>query len=97
MSVEPADIVIPFLLGLVLAAGYMAALWGSVRAVAQSGRSLAWLLVGSVMRIAVLLVLFYLIMDGHWERLLACLAGFVMVRFAVTRWASSGSAAGPTR
>ena len=30
--------------------------------------------------LAVVVVGFYFVMDGRWERMLACLAGFIMVR-----------------
>ena len=33
-----------------------------------------------VVRTAVVVVGFYFVMDGRWERMLACLAGFIMVR-----------------
>jgi F1F0 ATPase subunit 2 len=89
MSFEPTGIAVAFFLGLALGAGYLAALWGSVRAVARSGRSPAWLLGGSVLRIGILLALFYLVMNGHLERLLACLGGFIIMRFAVTRWVTA--------
>jgi hypothetical protein len=31
----------------------------------------------------------YFVADGHWQRLLACLLGFVIARFIVTRVAGS--------
>lgn len=92
MSTGPESLAVAFLLGGVLGAGYMAALWGAVRGLARSRHPVAWLLGGAVVRVGLLLGFFYLIMDGQWERLLACVAGFVVVRVAVTRWASTGAA-----
>jgi F1F0 ATPase subunit 2 len=37
-------------------------------------------------RTAVVLVGFYLVSDGKWERMLACLVGFVLARFIVMRY-----------
>ena len=84
-----------FVTGLVLGGVYAVALWLSVRRLAHAGRPLVWLLSGSALRIGLLLGAFYLVMDGRWERLLACFAGFLVVRIAATRWASAEAAPGP--
>jgi F1F0 ATPase subunit 2 len=38
-----------------------------------------------VVRLLVTLCGMYLVMDGKWERLLACLAGFLLMRIVLTR------------
>jgi len=38
-----------------------------------------------LVRSSVVLVGFYVISDGHWERLLACILGFTLARFVVKR------------
>lgn len=96
MSPGLTSLAAAFLMGAIGGAGYLAVLWASVRSLAQSRRPAARLLGGAVLRIALLLGSFYLIMDGQSERLLACLVGFTAVRIAVTRWASAGVVPGRT-
>ena len=86
MTLDPIPLSLAFLAGAALGAGYMAALWFSVRELAQARHPLAGLLGGAALRIGVLLGLFYLVMDGDAARLLAGLVGFVVVRTAATRW-----------
>jgi len=73
-----------FALGGVLAAAYLWALWLTVKRV-RGWRHPALGLIGSfVVRTAVLVAAFaYIVRDGHWERLIAALAGFVLVRTLV--------------
>lgn len=87
MTADPASLALAFLAGLALGAAYMMALWHTVRRLGRAQNPVLALIGGAALRIAVLMSLFYLVMDGSWERLLACLAGFVLVRAAVTRWA----------
>jgi F1F0 ATPase subunit 2 len=57
------------------------------------------LLVGSfLVRVALCLGGFYLVMGGHWERLLACMLGFMVIRhMLVRRWQPRGSGASAVR
>ena len=38
-----------------------------------------------LLRTSIILGGFYVVSGGHWDRLLACLLGFVIARFLVTR------------
>jgi F1F0 ATPase subunit 2 len=87
MTADPASLVLAFLAGMAFGGAYMAALWSSVRRLGRARTPALALLGGAVLRLALVMAAFYLVMDGSWERLLACLAGFVVVRVAVTRWA----------
>jgi F1F0 ATPase subunit 2 len=78
--VKPSDLIIPFIGGLLLSGFYFAALWLTVRRLPQSDHPLLTLGVSVVLRMSVLLGGFYGLMQGHWERLVACLAGFFIVR-----------------
>lgn len=78
-----------------LGAAYAALLWLSVRRFVHARRPALGLVAGSAMRIALVLGGFYLVMDGQWERLAACFAGFLLVRVAATRWAGPDAAPRP--
>jgi F1F0 ATPase subunit 2 len=64
---------------------YFWALWRSVRKISeQRAHSL---LLGYFFRLSLVLAGFFFIMGGHWERLVAALAGFLVMRsILVRRW-----------
>lgn len=65
---------------------YFWALWRSVRKLSKE-QGAGSLLVGYLVRLSVVLAGFFLIMGGRWERLVAALAGFLVVRaILVRRW-----------
>ncbi|HPC85316.1 MAG TPA: ATP synthase subunit I [Smithellaceae bacterium] len=75
------------MLGLMLVAGmalgalYFAGLWQTVKRLGQAQGRARLLMVSLVVRLSVLLTVFYfLLQGGHWERLAAALAGFVLMR-----------------
>ncbi len=74
-------LVLSFLLGAALAGGYLFILWLTVERIRQHPQPVRWLMTSLILRMVLLLGSFYLIMgDGHWERVLAALAGFALVR-----------------
>jgi len=56
-----------------------------VRQGLASKRPALWFLGSQLLRTGVALGGFYLVARGDWQRLLACLLGFVMARLVVTR------------
>lgn len=63
---------------------FFGGLWWTVRKGVSSKRPALWFLGSLLLRTGIVLAGFYLISGGHWERLLACLLGFVIARFIVT-------------
>ncbi len=78
-------LVLMFAAGMALGALYFVGLWQTVKRLPQAeGRGLL-LLVSLVVRLSVLLAVFYfLLQDGRWERLAAALIGFVVMRKILT-------------
>lgn len=78
---------IVFPIGFVLGLLYFSCLWFTVQRMSHS-RHPVLLMVGSGLgRITLALLGFYLLVGGHWERLLIALAGFLMARtLLVARW-----------
>ena len=71
-------------MGVVLGAILFGGLWWTIRLGAVSRRP-ALVFVGSVLvRTSITLAGFYFVAAGHWDRLLACLLGFVIARLVVT-------------
>jgi len=73
--------------GLLLGAIFFGGLWWTVRMGVTSGRPALLFLGSLLLRTVVVVAGFYFVGDGHWQRLLACLTGFVIARFIVTRLA----------
>lgn len=70
--------------GVVVGLGFFGGLWWTVRRLVTAAHPAAWLIGGLVVRMSAALCGFYLIAEGHWERLLACLLGFLLARRLVT-------------
>ncbi len=73
------------LAGAVLGAFFFGGLWWTVQRSLTSDRSLLWHFGGVLLRMAVTLVGFYAVGAGQWQRLVACLVGFVVARAIVFR------------
>lgn len=72
--------------GAILGALFFGGLWLTVQ-ILPTTRWPVLVAFGSMMgRIGVAVLGFYLIMDGSWQRLLACLVGFILMRQALIRW-----------
>ena len=86
---EMADIgelAVALFLGAVLSGIYFGALWLTLRRVTHSRRPAMLLMLSLLVRLTLLLTGFYLILEGgHWDRLLAALIGFILVRILLTR------------
>jgi F1F0 ATPase subunit 2 len=76
---------IAFIAGLLLGAFFFGGLWWTVQK-GLSSKQPALLFLGSLLlRTSTAVVGFYFASDGHWERLLVCLIGFVIARRIVMR------------
>ncbi len=73
--------------GLLFGAIFFGGLWWTVRLGVASRRPALLFLGSLLLRTAVVVAGFYFVGDAHWQRLLACLFGFVIARIIVTRFA----------
>ncbi len=84
--------------GVVVGAFYFGSLWLVVRRVHQSRNPGLRLFASFLVRQAVVLAALFFVMDGRWERLVACLVGIVIARqVIVSRVRPAQAATGPTR
>jgi len=74
-----------WLAGLLLGGIFFGGLWWTVRKSLSSQRPALWLLPSLLLRMSITLAGFYFVSDGHWQRWLLCLLGFIMARLIVTR------------
>ncbi len=70
--------------GGILGAFFFAGLWWTTLRGLASPSPAAWFMGSLLLRTAVTLTGFALVAHGHWDRMLACLFGFFLARFAVT-------------
>ena len=71
--------------GVLLGAMFFGGLWMTIRKGLASTRPALWFFGSLVLRTSLTLAGFYVISNGHWEKLLVCLVGFTMARPMVTR------------
>ncbi len=83
--IETLKLVLALGVGGGLGAMFFGGLWWTVRRGLSSKRPGWWFFSSLFLRMSVALAGFYFVSGGHWERLLACLFGFVMARLMVTR------------
>ena len=70
--------------GLLLGGIFFGGLWWTVRKAVAAKRPALLFLGSLLLRTMVTVAGFAVVGDGHWQRLLACLLGFVIARFVVT-------------
>jgi len=74
-------LILMFAVALALGAFYFMSLWLTLQRLAQTQSRARLLLISYMLRLAVVLAAFYfLLRDGHWERLVVVLVGFVVMR-----------------
>ena len=81
---EWLTLALTWMAGLLLGAIFFGGLWWTVRLGVASRRPALLFLGSLLLRTVVVVAGFYFVGDGHWQRLLACLFGFVIARFIVT-------------
>jgi len=78
-------LLVALLEGALLGVFFFAGLWWTVRKI-ESSKQVALLFLGSMLlRTSVVILGFYFILGDNWQRLLAGLLGFIIVRIIVTR------------
>ncbi|MDD3293848.1 MAG: ATP synthase subunit I [Geobacteraceae bacterium] len=81
------------LAGLLLGLFYFGGLCLTVRAITCGKRPEMLMLASFVLRLLVALSGFYLVMDGSSGRLIACLSGFLLMRYVLTKAVKQGEPA----
>jgi F1F0 ATPase subunit 2 len=82
---ETLTLVLAWAAGGLLGALFFGGLWWTVRRGVSSPRPALWFFGSLLLRMSLVLAGFYFVGRGHWERLAACLLGFILARFIVMR------------
>ncbi len=86
---ETALMILAFVAGIGLGILFFGVLWFTVKKSITSNTPVLWVLGSFFLRISTTLLGFYFIGSGNWERLLICLAGFIIARFIVIHFTKS--------
>ena len=87
---EAMSLALAWLAGVVLGAIFFGGLWVTVARGVSSKRPALLFFASLMLRMSITLTGFYFVAGQHAERLLLCLLGFVMARFAITRLTRKG-------
>ena len=82
---EFSSLVVPFMAGVGLGAVFFGGLWWTVTRAVSSRWPALWLIASKILRMGVVLAGFYWVGHNDWERLAACLVGFVSARTGVMK------------
>ena len=82
---EFLGLVLALAAGLSLGAIFFGGLWWTVRKGVSSKRPAFWFLGSLLLRMSLVLVGFYFVGRGNWQRLVACLLGYIIARFCMMR------------
>ena len=85
--IETASMAPSLVAGVLFGLMFFGGLWWTVRKSVSHERPALWFLGSLLLRTSIILAGFHFVSDGHWDRLLACLLGFVIARFTLTRLA----------
>jgi F1F0 ATPase subunit 2 len=80
-----ADIAICLVLGIVLGVTYFGGLWWTVNRGLRAANPAAWFATSTLLRMALLLGCFRLVLYGGWQDAVACAFGVLLARGAITR------------
>ncbi len=85
------ETILPFLtvlpIGFALGSFYFGSLWLTVKQLPTTTQPVRLFVSSFFLRISIVSICFYLVMDGQWERILICLLGFIIARILlVRRW-----------
>jgi F1F0 ATPase subunit 2 len=83
MTINAPVLALAFLSGVLLGVIFFGALWWTVRRGLLSPVPALWFSASSLIRTGVALGGFYIVSQGEWRRLLACLLGFFLARIVV--------------
>jgi F1F0 ATPase subunit 2 len=85
LTLTPLILAADLCAGVLLGAFFFGGLWWTIRSSPPSQWSGLFFAGSLLIRMAVAVTGFYLVSHGEWRKLVACLAGFLLARIAVTR------------
>ena len=81
--------ILAFIGGFALGTLFFGGLWFTVKKSVTAKIPAIWFFVSFFLRVSIILIGFYYISKGSWQRLLVCVLGFIVARFIVTHLTES--------
>ena len=78
-----------FVAGMALGTLFFGGLWLTVKKIVTAKVPALWVLGSFISRVGIVLIGFYFISSGSWQRLVSCLVGFIAARFIVIHFTKS--------
>jgi F1F0 ATPase subunit 2 len=85
MTMDIAGLLMALVIGTAIGIFYFMGLWWTIQKLPETRRPGLWMMSSYFIRTAVTIFAFYLVMGGHWQRLLVSLVGFVTIRMVLVR------------
>lgn len=82
-------LILSLVVGMALGVFFFGGLWWTVRKATSASNPALWFFGSMMLRMAVVMSGFYLVMAGDWRRLCLALLGFIIARLLVTHYSSS--------
>ena len=82
---ETGMILITLIMGILLGLFFFGGLWWTTKKGLLSKTPALWFLTSLFVRIGIVIIVFYYLSRGHWERALICLIGFIIARTVIMR------------
>ena len=86
---ETLLIIAAFIAGIALGIIFFGGLWFTVKKLITAKVPALWMLGSFILRIGIVLLGFYFVSSGSWQRLVSCLIGFIVARFIVIHFTKS--------
>ncbi len=80
---ETLFMILAFIAGILLGILFFLGLWVTVKKVVKTKIPSIWVFVSFFLRVSIILIGFYYVSEGSWQRLLVCVLGFIIARFLV--------------
>lgn len=85
---EILQLALSLLAGTLLGVVFFGGLWWTVLQGMSARQPALWFIASLLLRVGITLTGFYFVSGGDWQRLLACLLGFIIARLIATRLTS---------
>ncbi len=86
---ETSLMIMAFIAGLALGTLFFGGLWFTVKKTITAKIPAIWFFSSFFLRVSIVLIGFYFVSNGNWQRLLITLLGFVVARFIVMYFTKS--------
>ncbi|MDQ2751842.1 MAG: ATP synthase subunit I [Bacteroidota bacterium] len=86
---ETLSIILAFVAGIPLGIIFFGGLWLTVKKTVIAKIPALWVLGSFIIRVGIVMLGFYFVSSGNWQRLVSCLLGFIVARFVVIYFTKS--------